>query len=188
MLLLLAFTLAGKSVTAQIGDAGSPRPMAPGGYLDTLFDRFGNKYSLGQIAIPTPATTTVTTPGGGTYLPLTPGSGCDPGYFQVFYEVGSGFADGETNYLANRAVLCQVLSDISALISSPLTTTGQKVNIWVRNIDNMGPAAAPFAGVAHFLLQCTLLPNKNGVADNTTWLIHHIQARTPLLILCLLYR
>jgi hypothetical protein len=73
--------------------------------------------------------------------------------------------------MARRAVLTQVLNDLSGLIHSPLTTTGGKVNIWLRNPSSL----AGMSGEA-YATSLFLLPKNTGtfnIADNMAYTTIH---------------
>jgi hypothetical protein len=58
----------------------------PGRYFDTVFDRNGTKYALGEIAVKDALRGTMS----GSYEALT-AAGCTSGYFQMYLEPGCGF-------------------------------------------------------------------------------------------------
>ncbi len=126
ILVALAFSLL---LNAQQRDT-IPHSISPGGILDTVYDRFGNRYSLGQDLQLTQHVN-----GGGLYAPIS--STCSAGYFNLYFESGS-LGTVPTATLANQAVICQVFYDISQFINSPLWTTGHHVNVWVRNFSAFG--------------------------------------------------
>ena len=143
----------------------NPPVYSLGRYFDTVFDRFGNKYTPDQLAI-TAGSTRHSAHG----TPAAPASvlytGCTPGYFRIYLEDSCGMDHYATNAteLARLRVLCQVLTDISNLIQSPCTTTGQTVNIWVRAGLTTGlGVATPFFNVPYST-------SKSGIVDNTAWL------------------
>ena len=150
-----------------------PKPtrgyLSPGGLFDTVIDRYGNKYSLGEIRIDEE----IRAGRNGTHQKTT-ASTCSSGYFQLYLENGCGLEGTDAASVARLNVVCQVLNDISSFVISPLTgsPSGQKINIWVRNISNFGPAAVNFAGLATSFYK---LPHDNtgaisGIADNTVWI------------------
>lgn len=104
-LLFTLFTLlATQSFWAQQENFGIE--YTPGGHLNYIFDYFGNQYSFEDIAISNDAT-----------LARTTYTACTSGYFQLHFTAGSGMIDGEhPSAGARRNVLCQVFSDISAMI------------------------------------------------------------------------
>lgn len=129
----------------------------PDGLLDNVFDNEGKHYSLSEIAIRT---------GDGvpTAYATVPAT-CSSGYFQLYLQAGCGMEGSDATSVARLQVLCQVLQDISAFITSPCATTGQKVNIWVRSglTGSAGGVATPFYNVPYS-------PASSGITDNTIWL------------------
>lgn len=128
-------------------------PITRSGIFDTVFDKDGRKYVLNDLIIKNSnnKTTTVLT------------SSCSAGYFNLYFETGSLGNGTASQQAANQAVFCQVFSDISAFINSPLTTNGlnNRVNIWVRDIANVYSNPSGIAGSA---TQFYSLPN----VSNTT--------------------
>jgi hypothetical protein len=92
----------------------------------------------------------------------------------LFFEVGSGMED-VTNpvHNARRAVVCQVFQDLSNYINSPLSTSGQRVNIWVRNINNVLPNPDGFLGLATGFYNLPSNATFGGIADNEIWKTIH---------------
>ncbi len=145
--------------------------ISPGGLMDTVLDNFGNKYNLRDIKIDS-----VKSILGGTQKSTTLIS-CNSGYFNLYFESGSGMEGTDSVQSARRNVICQVFSDISAFINSPLTTTGNKVNIWIRDINQIFGIGV----VNHYLGLSTPFYNvpynyfntKGGIADNEVWKTIH---------------
>lgn len=120
----------------------------PAGYSDTVYDKSGNKYALRNIMIdpgPNPesqalAATTVS---------------CQTGYFRLYFAVGSGLDGPGSPDIDRRAVLCQLFSDLSCFIKSPLnnsachstTNTTTFVNIY---IDGGGLSGLALANASTF--------------------------------------
>jgi len=151
-------------VFAQKTSIRGAEHLSPSGKLDTVFDRFGNKYALGQIAIDDGLRKTTTAEEPSATIP----SSCSSGYFRMYLETGCGFDGADPASVARLHVLCQVLNDLSQLINSPCTATGQKINIWVKNISSMGgPSGA--LGVASSFFTVPYSTTASGIADNTVW-------------------
>ena len=78
---------------------------------------------------------------------------------------------------SRRAVLCQVFQDLSNMINTPLKTTGNRVNIWVRNINEITNVNAQTLGLAtgfYNVAQIQTPMNSNGgIADNEIWKTIH---------------
>lgn len=168
--------------------------LTPGGYFDIVFDRFGNRYLLGQLAVndsirnaynnldnafPSPAITLPTSASGHapdapihtSFAPTTSSAvhlytGCSPGYFNIYLMDGCGMDLWATDatQLARLNVMCQVLTDLSHFINSPCTTTGQKVNILVTAGLTSG------LGVATPFFNMASSFTKMGIVDNTEWI------------------
>jgi len=101
--------------------------LSPDGVLDTLGDRFGNTYNLSDIIIDDDARKERGGSGNRNNLLCT-----NSGYFNLYFETGALGPIGTTQAIldARRNVFCQVFADLSAFIQSPLTSNGNKVNIW----------------------------------------------------------
>ena len=85
------------------------------GKFDTLVDGFGNKFSLNQISL------NCNSPFGRPVPTLS----CSSGYFDLYFAPNSLFA----NSVASRTLLCQLMSDISNFIISPLSGNSTRVKI-----------------------------------------------------------
>lgn len=100
---------------------------------DSVYDGKGNKYSLNSIALKqiNPGINLVFAPATVT---------CQAGYFRLFFAPNSGL-DGNTPVeIAKRNVFCQLMTDISCFITSPLnspcnttTNTTTFVNLYITN-------------------------------------------------------
>jgi hypothetical protein len=105
----------------------------PGAIFDTVFDDRGNKYPLRAIQV---------NPGGNpdpNTLAL-PAASCQAGYFRLYFATGSGLDGAGSPDIDRRNVLCQVFSDLSCFIKSPLSSPCNStpnnttfVNIYVSN-------------------------------------------------------
>ena len=133
--------------------------LSPGHIFDTIFDNFGNTYSLNSLMINTEETSFRTS--------------CNAGYFNVIFEPNCGMDPTGTQLEADRAaVVCQVLSDISDFIVSPLSSSGEKVNIWVRDLSQIvtNPSTSGVLGLASsFYVLPAGSPAIGGIADNQIW-------------------
>ncbi|MFM6934753.1 MAG: hypothetical protein ACKOXP_04865 [Flavobacteriales bacterium] len=143
--------------------------LTPNGKLDNVFDRYGKKIPLSNLLIDKK--------GGGT---KSVGPLCSSGYFDLYFEVGSGMEGNSTIEQERRAVICQVFSDISQFIETPNPSI--HVNILVKNINpelngydpitNPNPAASSgVLGLATgYYVLSSLGPNIiGGIADNEIW-------------------
>ncbi|MDR3678422.1 MAG: hypothetical protein P4L41_00550 [Flavipsychrobacter sp.] len=140
--------------------------MTAGGTLDSLYDRLGNVYTFNQIAIDSALHNWNNTQPS-SFVTST----CNSGYFKLYLDQGCGMED-PTNplHVARLAVVCQVLSDISAFINSPCAN-GQ-VNVWVKNISTIGGATGAL-GVASSFYNVPSQSTASGIVDNTTWITLH---------------
>lgn len=137
----------------------------PDGSFETLFDNEGHAYDISELVVKTPDD------GEGQVKSVLL---CSSGYFNLYFETGSGMEDlNNPTHNQRRDVLCQVFSDISSFINSPLTSTGQKVNIHIRNIQIAFPnAATSSVGASASPYYCLPASNPNnygGIADNQIW-------------------
>ncbi len=134
--------------------------ISPDGLLETVFDNYGNRYSLSDIKIPDDSSSYI-------MQSVT----CSPGYFNLFFE--NGWEGSTANAPAKEAVICQVLSDLSNFIVSPLNGSTTKVNIWVRNINAFiaNPSTSITLGIAtpFYCLPYNTTSNFGGIADNEIW-------------------
>jgi|GEM_PF-1847832 len=147
--LALLFTIL--AIAQQSGSA----PLTPGGIMDTVYDRFANKYALKSLELAQHLTD-------GDRVGSAITTTCSAGYFNLYFET-NGL--GSTNQAANQAVICQVFSDISAFISSPLTTTGNHVNVWVRDFTSVAPAASGILGLASQFYAAPVSTTVTGIVD-----------------------
>lgn len=142
-------------------------PITPGGSLEKVYDTYGNPYTLEDIMVDRPVK-----PGGPPVM-----IACSTNsYFNFFFEQGSGMEDdSNSTHLARRAVLCQVFRDLTGFINSPLGTTNQKVNIWVRRINNVIANPNNVLGVASsfYVLPGNAIAGTGGIADNEMWKTIH---------------
>ena len=109
---------------------------SPGGIFDTVYDRFGGNYPISDILIDT---TTLDDNGSPKSVLL-----CQPGYFDLYFEQGSGMEiSSNPVHQSRRNVICQVLSDISAFLppptGTPLSNGTLRVNIWIRSVSQLIP-------------------------------------------------
>jgi hypothetical protein len=145
---------------------------SPNGVFDKVFDRYGKGYKLEELRV----NTVVLDPETNTPKLLQL---CSPGYFNLFFEIGSGMEGNSPTEIARRNVLCQVFSDISQFIVPVNPST--KVNILVGNINkdlpgygvngNMTPASSsPVLGLATgFYVVPNYSPSVKGIIDNEIW-------------------
>ena len=147
-----------------------------GGMFENVFDQYGNKYSLADLKIGTPRKSKIN---GET---LSTSLICTSGIFDLHFETGCGM-DVVTNTTQNtlntarRTAACQVFSDLSNFINSPLKNIGNttRVKIWVRNIDQVTSSSNGVLGLAtsFYNLPYNIYPGFGGIADNEIWKTIH---------------
>lgn len=160
-LLLLFFTL---TSFLKIYSQDYEINLSPEGKLETIYDNQGNQFKLKDILINAPKNSGILT---------TTSLNCSTtSYFNLYFEPGCGMED-TTNpvHNARRAVLCKVFEDISNFITSPLSTTGNKVNIWVRNIANLSVPSGTLGLASSYYLPS---PNSGGILDGEIWKTIHL--------------
>lgn len=138
--------------------------LSPEGKLETIYDNQGNQFKLKDILINAPKNSGV--------LNTTNLNCSTTSYFNLYFEPGCGMED-TTNPIhdARRAVMCKVFEDISNFITSPLSTTGNKVNIWVRNIANLSVPSGTLGLASSYYLPT---PNVGGILDGEIWKTIHL--------------
>lgn len=138
--------------------------LSPEGKLENIYDNQGNQFKLKDILINAPKNSGV--------LNTTNLNCSTTSYFNLYFEPGCGMED-TTNPIHNarRAVMCKVFEDISNFITSPLSTTGNKVNIWVRNIANMSVPSGTLGLASSYYLPT---PNVGGILDGEIWKTIHL--------------
>jgi len=147
--------------------------LSPNGILDDVFDHYGRKYKLSDLIIAKD-----TKDGKGTTAKTTLIT-CNSGYFNLYFETGCGMEIvGNPTHDARRAVVCKVFEDLSNFINSPLSTTGKKVNIWIRNINNVITAPNTPNGVLGLASSFYTMPYNTtsgfgGIVDNEVWKTIH---------------
>jgi len=175
-LLAVYLLLAGFATNAQTLDSitgsFSPNQVSPDGILDAVFDQYGNKYSLDDIKV---GNTKANSQG----VMKTSSLLCTSGYFNLYFEVGCGMEGTSTAETDRRNVICQVFSDISAFVNSPLSNPGNnnRVNIWVRDINQIvsGSSTSGVLGLAtaFYNVPQNTAAGFGGIADNEIWKTIH---------------
>lgn len=139
------------------GQQGLSTNFSPAAVFDTVFDKDGHKYELKDLVVHQERAALL----------------CTSGYFNVYFETGSGMEGTSATEVARRNVICQVLSDISNFITAPagtpLATGTLKVNILVRDISSIVPTPST-SGVLGLASSFYVLPSVTtaigGIADN----------------------
>lgn len=133
-----------------------------------LSDRFGNIYTVGDVSLQ--KYFDFTNPSA-----LNGDNSCDCGYYRLILEEGSGFFGSSNEAIQKRQVLCQVFTDLSNFIESPLAGSDQFAYIYIRNIDNviLNASSYPLAVASSFsALPVDDFPEEGdvrGLADNELW-------------------
>jgi hypothetical protein len=140
------------------------------GVFEKVFNRFGDSIALSKIIIDPKDGVTQKALG-----PL-----CSSGYFDLYFEIGSGMEGNSTVELARRAVICQVFSDLSQFIQTP--NPNVHVNILIKNINtelpgynpsiNSNPSATSNVlglASAYYLAPSVNSTTTGGIIDNEVW-------------------
>ena len=141
---------------------------SPEGKLETVYDNRGNLLKLKDILIDAPKEI--------GYLKTTNVTCSTTSYFNLYFEPGCGMDDtSNPTHNARRAVMCKVFEDISNFITSPLSTTGNKVNIWVRNIANESAPVGTLGLASSFYIPYSNSTNTvGGILDGEIWKTIHL--------------
>lgn len=176
LILLFVILFGITELIAQRPIEGIDENISVGGMFENVFDQYGNKFSLKDIIVNTPKKSKLNnTSLSSTLL-------CTSGIFELYFETGSGMevvADPVQNNLnsARRAVACQVFTDLSNFINSPLKTVGNntKVKIWVRDISEVVSSTNGVLGLAtsFYSLPYNTTTGFGGIADNEIWKTIH---------------
>lgn len=168
---MLLISLTAFSQTANPTDPS----LSPDGLLDNVFDQYGTSYKLSDIL-----TGNGVRDPNGAVLKATNPTPLHCGYFDLYLEEGCGLNTTDPDYINRRNVVCQVFTDISNFINSPLTNAGNntKVNIWVRDINSVIVAPDSPAGVLGLASSFYNMPYNTaagfgGIVDNEIWKTIH---------------
>ncbi len=145
-----------------------------------FFDRFGKEYSTNELKIINNYSVNEKS------FKSVSTTSCSAGYYNLYFEIGSGMEGNSSDDISRRNVICQLFSDLSAFINSPLNNVGNtnRVNVWVRDIANLGvsnpssnttlavgsqvfciPNILNLSGIADNLVQQTIISGKDGYAN-----------------------
>ena len=143
-------------------------PLTYNGSMDTIYDMFGNKKTLSDIQFNIAENGNPNVLGNTTFS-----TSC--GYFNVYYAANSGMElPTNQNHINRRAVICQVLSDVSALIVSPLSSNPNvKVNFLVDQQSVASSIGAAGAATAYYAQASSPTYTNPGIADNEIWKTIH---------------
>lgn len=170
-LILFGFTAHSQNSPNQIDTS-----LSPNGVLENVFDHYGNKYKLSDIIVGKDVRNQK-----GQLLRGTNPTPMTCGYYNLYFEDGSGMENTSNfTHMARRAVLCQVFTDLSNFINSPLTTNGlnNRVNIWVRNINNVivspeSPDDVLGLASSFYNMPYNTTAGFGGIVDNEIWKTIH---------------
>ncbi|WP_445453227.1 T9SS type A sorting domain-containing protein [Flavobacterium sp. 25HG05S-40] len=170
-LLIILFLSIGLQGQSQINPTGINTNLSPNGVFETVFDHYGNAYKISDIIVGKTVTDT-----NGQILRTTNPTPTTCGYFNLYFESGCGMDNISIQAQANRRnVVCQVFSDLSAFINLPPNTPSTfRVNIWVRNINNVIVSPNTPNGVLGLASSFYTMPSNNtagfgGIIDSEIW-------------------
>jgi len=140
----------------------------PDHLMDTVYDKEGKKYLLRDLQIEPLAGYPSRSP------QIT--TSCSAGYFNIYYATNSDFdLISNPTHIARRDVLCKVFTDISNLISSPLSavtnTNNYRVNILVGDpTQAINTSTAFLGGASSMYAEASNPASANpGISDNMVW-------------------
>ncbi len=146
-----------------------PTIYSPDGVLENVLDNLGNIYKLSDLLINTDNPNNLA--GRGTLFT------CSDSIFDLYFESGCGMDDlDDSSQDGRRAVVCKFFEDLSNFITdsnSPLVLSGNKVNIWVRNINNIPNISNNALGLASSFYNLPMSGNRGGIADSEIWKTIH---------------
>lgn len=170
VLIFLAF-----SSKSQIFGQANQNNLTPGGYLESIFDHYGNKYEIEDIRI-----NPKKKKGKNLNNEFVNKSTllCSSGIFDLYFEAGSGM-DNASNpmHISRRNVVCQVFQDISDFINTPLKNPGNtsRVKIWVRDINSVTSSNGVLGlASAFYNVPSNSSAGFGGIADNEIWKTIHV--------------
>ncbi len=161
IVILLAFS---NNTKAQTSGTASVNWLTPGGIYDHVFDNYGNEYELANLSI------TASRPiGGNNSVNSAPSTTCSAGYFNLYFAANSVFDGTTAAAVDKRNIVCQVFSDLTGFISSPLSplpNTGVKINIFCSNTSNTTTAGPAGQGSPIYCFPAFPTNTNQGIADN----------------------
>jgi hypothetical protein len=141
--------------------------ITPTGVFDTVYDRFGDKHAVKDLAITfnssTGTATTNTGKGLGASSQVNALTMCSAGFFDVYFANGSGMETNTASHIARRNTVCHVLENISGLLNWANWNSATRVNILIDDIGNYigGPSTSGVLGVASSYYVCPNQPFSN---------------------------
>ncbi|MDP1802729.1 MAG: hypothetical protein Q8L81_15310, partial [Bacteroidota bacterium] len=142
--------------------------------IDTVYDKEGRKFPINDIKINLDGIY-------GSEHFVAASATCAAGYFNVFFANGSGMEGSPTPslntlHLQRRAIVCQVLSNISGMVNPTFNSATAKVNILVDDISWSGygvtsPSTSGVLGFAtpYYALLNNLQNTHPGIGDNAVY-------------------
>jgi len=136
------------------------------GLLEDVSDRFGNHYKLSEILV----NDTLREKSGGSNV-RTSRLCVSSGYFDLYFEDGAlgPISTPIATINSRRDVFCQVFSDLSDFIFSPLTSNGRRVNIWIRNITSLTNSPNALGAATDLYIFPPDNSNIGGIIDGQVW-------------------
>src|SRR5574343_91718 len=127
--------------------------LSPHGFFDKVYTRYGDTVALKDLI----TDNRYNSNGEPKALLL-----CSSGYFDLYFEIGSGMEGNSAIEINRRNILCQVFTDISQFIVTPNPTV--KVNILVKNINSTLPGYNPVSNPMPAFSSAI-----RGIVDNEIW-------------------
>lgn len=134
-----------------------------GGFFEQVYDQYGYAHPLSELEVDPKLPNTL----GGGGMPQ-----CNSGYFEAYFEDGSGF-EILTNalHIARRDVLCAVFSNLSNFIIPANSNT--HVRIHVLNLEDLNLTSNAMDGTLAAASSYYAFPmyysSAQGIADNLVW-------------------
>jgi hypothetical protein len=122
--------------------------LTPSGIFDNVFDRFGNIYQLSSLQVNNPNGRLNSS---GNTINALSGYSCSAGFFDLYFAAGSCFDGTSAAHIGKRSNLCQVFSDVSAFINSPLSAPSNTVRINIYCDDTSVPGVGGAAGAFYVM-------------------------------------
>ncbi|PBQ30852.1 hypothetical protein CNR22_03370 [Sphingobacteriaceae bacterium] len=172
---------------------------SPNGYFDTIYDQYGKKYLLKDLQIPFSGNPSSTSQPGkpvsqGNTINAGPTTSCQAGYFRLFF--GGGLTSTNPAPTSMRNILCQLYTDLSCFIRSPLSSpcnvTSNNttfVNLYIED-NAASPALASFGslycfptnplspnpGIAWTFMEKTIISGVDGYLNVATPIVNYTGA------------
>ncbi len=133
----------------------------PNGILDTVYDQYGKRYPLANLRLnsPIPPVSDASQNSVPTYTCF------NAGYFNLYFAGGSCFDGTSTAAYNKRVILCQLFTDISNFISSPLSNNSVRINMYCSDTPTNAPNTLGTAGAFFIFPSSPSNPNQ-GIVQN----------------------